>query len=558
MSLKADTRQPIPIGESDFRTLREQRQRYVDKTLFIRDVITSSSKVLLLPRPRRFGKTLNLSMLRYFFEKQGEGCAHLFDGLNIRQHDIFQEHHGQYPVMYLTFKDVKGSNWKHVYAGLCSLISKEIYRHREILDWDEMPDIFRETLEALMNKRASERDYEESLQLLCEWLSRYYQGKVVILIDEYDAPILSGYANGYYDEVVSFMQNFLSGGLKDNPYLFKGVLTGILRIARESIFSGLNNPGVYTVLDQEFNEHFGFTEEEVAALLKDYNLTDRSEEVACWYNGYLFGGKVVYNPWSVLNYVAGKSHEPRLYWSNTGNPAVIEVTVTRGGNELRGELEALIAGHVIEKPIYDNIIVRNLDTQDDLVWSLLLFSGYLKPVEEVAFARYRLQIPNREVLMIFHQLVQTWFAKRVESNLLEEMLEALQAGNVTGFERLLRRVVLQIISYHDLSGEPEKVYHALVLGMLVWLAHKYEIRSNRESGYGRYDLMLKPNDLGQRGILIEFKQVYDNEKPEDILKDALKQIEQKNYTAELEAAGIQQILKLAIAFKGKELWVKEG
>ena len=320
----------------------------------------------------------------------------------------------------------------------------------------------------------------------------------------------------------------------------------------------MNNPGVYTVLDEEFHEYFGFTENEVADLLKEYNLADRLEEVAYWYNGYLFGGKVVYNPWSVLNYIAGKAHQPRLYWSNTGNPAVIEKAVTRGGSELRAELESLMAGHAIEKPIYDNIVVRNLDTQDDLVWSLLLFSGYLKPVEQVAFARYRLQIPNHEVLMIFHQLVQTWFAKRVESNLLEEMLEALQTGNVMGFERLLRRIVLQIVSYHDLSGEPEKVYHALVLGMLVWLAHKYEIRSNRESGYGRYDLMLKPNDISQRGIIIEFKQVYDQEKPDDVVKEALKQIEKKGYSAELEAAGIQHILKLAIAFREKELWVQDA
>ena len=558
MSQSATTRQPFPIGESDFRKLRENHKRYIDKSLFIKDVINASHEVLLLPRPRRFGKTLNLSMLRYFFENNDEDYSRLFDGLAIRQDDVFQEHQGRYPVIYLTFKDVKGTHWKNVYAGVCSLISKEIYRHRGILNWDEMPDIFRETLEALMNKRASERDYEESLQLLCEWLHRYYQEKVVILIDEYDAPILSGYANGYYDEVVNFMRNFLSGGLKDNEYLFKGVLTGILRIARESIFSGLNNPGVYTVLDKQFRDAFGFRDDEVQALLDEYGLIDHSDEVAYWYNGYRFGDTVMYNPWSVLNYIANEGERPELYWANTGNPEIIETAVTRGGSELRTELEALMAGNAIEKPVYDNIIVRNLDTQDDLVWSLLLFSGYLKPVEEVAFARYRLQIPNHEVLMIFHQLVQTWFAKRVESNLLEDMLEALQVGDVTGFERLLRRIVLQIVSYHDLSGEPEKVYHALVLGMLVWLAHKYEIRSNRESGYGRYDLMLKPNDVTQRGIIIEFKQVYDDEKPEDVVKEALQQIEKKRYAAELEAAGIQHILKLAIAFKGKELWVQEG
>ena len=558
MPLQAATRQAIPIGESDFRTLREQRQRYVDKSFFIRDIMTTSSKVVLLPRPRRFGKTLNLSMLRYFFEKQNESCAHLFEGLHIRHNDIFHQHQGRYPVIYLTFKDLKDTTWESLSRRLYRLIAAEIRRFEQIVIAERVSIVDQKLFRHILAGEATPDEYEDSLRLLSQYLCLHYDEKTVILIDEYDAPILSGYLNGYYEQAVNFMRNFLSGGLKDNQYLFKGVLTGILRIARESIFSGLNNPGVYTVLDKQFQNAFGFREDEVEALLTEYGLSDHYDEVAYWYNGYRFGEQVIYNPWSVLNYIANEGERPELYWANTGNPEIIETAVTRGGNELRAELESLMAGNAIEKPIYDNIVVQNLETQDDLVWSLLLFSGYLKPVDQVAFARYRLQIPNYEVLMIFHQLVQTWFAKRVESNLLEDMLEALQVGDVTGFERLLCRIVLQIVSYHDLSGEPEKVYHALVLGMLVWLAHKYEIRSNRESGYGRYDLMLRPNDVSKRGIIIEFKQVYKNEKPEDVLKEELKQIEKKGYSAELEAAGIQHIFKLAIAFKGKELWVKEG
>ena len=379
-----------------------------------------------------------------------------------------------------------------------------------------------------------------------------------ILIDEYDAPILSGYSNGYYREIISFMRNFLSGGLKDNQSLFKGVLTGILRVAKESIFSGLNNLIVHTLLDEEFNACFGFTEEEVAALLEMHDLDDYRDVVSSWYNGYLFGGRVVYNPWSVLNFIVSQSKEPRLYWVNTGSPELIETLVTRGGRELRRELGQLMDGQTIEKPIEENIVMQDIERRDDLLWSFLLFSGYLKSVERVNFETCRLAIPNREVLMLYRSFVRSWFARTVESNLLETMLEGLQDGNVKVFERMLRRVVTHIMSYHDLSGEPEKVYHALVLGMLVWLSGKYEIRSNREAGLGRYDVMLKPNDASRQGIIIEFKQVYEDEKPETILQQAIQQIEEKGYASDLEAAGIGNILKLAIAFQGKELWVKQG
>ncbi|GAK53224.1 hypothetical protein U14_04489 [Candidatus Moduliflexus flocculans] len=556
--MKHPATQPLPFGISDFKALRERNCRYVDKTHFIRDIIDADAQVLLLPRPRRFGKTLNLSTLRYFFEQSAEERRALFDGLLIAHEPHFQAHQGKYPVIFLTFKDVKGLNWQDVQTSLYSVIGHEIERYQQVWQRDGAATLSQKTLQRIAQDAAAPADYADALRLLSEALYAYYDAPVVILIDEYDAPILSGHVNGYYREIVSFMRNFLSGGLKDNPHLFKGVLTGILRIAKESIFSGLNNLAVYNLLRPEFRTAFGFTQPEVSALLTDYALADRGAEVAAWYNGYLFGGEVIYNPWSVLNYIASEDHHPRPYWINTGDPAIIESLVTRGSRELREEIGKLMSGEMIEKPIDDSIVIPDLETRDDLLWSFLLFSGYLKAVAQVDEETFRLQIPNHEVLLNYRQWVRHWFTQKVESNLLEEMLRGLENGDVVVFERMLRRVVTQIMSYHDLSGEPEKVYHALVLGMLVWLSGKYEIRSNRESGYGRYDVLLRPKNPEKQGIIIEFKRVYDDETPEDVLTAALRQIQERRYLAELDAAGIHSHLQLAVAFRGKELWVRQG
>lgn len=418
----------------------------------------------------------------------------------------------------------------------------------------------------MIKRKAELPDYEGALRYLSDYLSRHYGENAVILIDEYDTPLHAGYAEGYYDEAVRFMRNFLSGGLKDNVNLFRGILTGILRVARETIFSGLNNLRVYTLLDEEFNTCFGFTEEETGSLLGDFGIPDHLGEVSHWYNGYLFGGKVIYNPWSVLNYTASKSRKARPWWANTADTGLIDRLATRGGKELREELGQLIEGGRLEKPVYESIVMRDLETRDDLLWSLLLFSGYLKASEQKDDECFALEIPNNEVRIIYREMIRRWFDEKIESNQLQEMLRALETGDVSLFERMLRVIVVRIMSCHDLSGEPEKVYHALVLGMLVWMSGKYDIRSNRESGYGRYDIMMKPKDLRRQGILIEFKRLDGDENedgdekkkretPQKALKAALKQ---KGYAAELEAAGILNILKLAVVFKGKELWVKQA
>ncbi len=547
----------LPIGKSDFKAVIEDNCYYVDKTHFIREINEASADVLLIPRPRRFGKTLNLSMLRYFYEKSDEDRSGLFDGLAIRDDEVFERHQGKYPVIFLTFKDLKDLSWEMMFQGLTNLLQDEYGRHQELLNSDVLSSSEKAYFESVIKGEARTRDYADALRYLSSFLRRYYDKRVVILIDEYDTPIHTGYTGGFYKEAVNFIRNLLSGGLKDNEHLFKGVVTGIMRVARESVFSGLNNLGVYTLLEEEFNTAFGFTDGEIKCLLEKYGLSDRYDEVSCWYNGYLFGGQVIYNPWSVLNYAASKTAKPRAYWLNTASTDIIDRLATRGGTELREELGQLLEHGTITKPVYYNIVMKDLEKQHDLLWSFMLFSGYLKATEEVDYEIYKLKIPNQEVRLSYQRLVRTWFAEKTDPNQLEEMLKALEDGDTKHFEKILRQVVLEIMSYHDFSGAPEKVYHALVLGMLIWMSGKYEIRSNRESGYGRYDLMLKPKDVSRQGIIIEFKKVYEDETHEDVLDQALKQIENKQYATELEAAGVEDILKLAVAFQGKKLWVKQ-
>ncbi|MDM8538629.1 AAA family ATPase [Desulfobacterales bacterium HSG17] len=317
---------------------------------------------------------------------------------------------------------------------------------------------------------------------------------VVILIDEYDTPIHAGYTGGYYEQIISFMRNFLSSGLKDNSYLFKGVLTGILRVAKESVFSGLNNLGAYTILDKEFNTSFGFTEPEVINLLKDYAISNRYNDVASWYNGYVFGGEIIYNPWSVLQFAHRKPKIPSPYWVNTANTGMIDTLATKGGREVKDEIGCLLEGKTISRSVYESIVMKDIEKRDDLLWSFLLFSGYLKTVGDKGQRNtYNLAIPNREVRYIYEEMIIRWFGEKIESSRIETLLNSLIKGNIDDFEYLLADIVEKVLSFHDTGGtEPEKFYHAFVLGLLVWLEDRYEVKSNRESGLGRYDVVLIP------------------------------------------------------------------
>ncbi|MGE5340756.1 MAG: AAA family ATPase [Candidatus Omnitrophota bacterium] len=574
----------LPIGISDFKEVVTENYYYVDKTLFIKEVIDSGDKILLIPRPRRFGKTLNISMLGYFYnccptawDPTGESShrtnetpspipyKNLFDSLAIsRAGNEYLEKMGQYPVIFLSFRLIKEKKWKACWNKLKELIQEEYLRHDYLLDSPAIKPAEKNYFKKIIALKGDRGNYEDSLRKLLIFLTRHYHKRAVILIDEYDAPVHAGFASDYYDEIINFMRNFLGGGLKDtDPYLEKGVVTGILRIAKESIFSGFNNPGVYTLLSEDFNNHFGFTEEEVKRMLDDFQVSHMLDQVQFWYNGYRFGSKVIYNPWSIINFLRSKEKELIPYWINTSDNEIVESLLSNKGVELKNELEQLIHGESIEKAVEDNIVLKDIYTDEDALWTFLLMGGYLKQESrrrDAASGRifYSLSIPNEEVKTTYTRIIRRYFSTRIENEKMEIMLKALIDGDIKFFERMLKDVVRAVCSYHDISGEPEKVYHALVMGLLIWITNTHDVKSNRESGYGRYDIMIIPKDPSKIGYVIEFKTVDedDNETVEAALEAALMQIEEKKYETELVERGIKHIKKLGIAFLGKQVFVK--
>ncbi|MDQ1354437.1 MAG: hypothetical protein QG657_4746 [Acidobacteriota bacterium] len=576
----------LPIGISDFKDIVTGNYYYVDKTLFIKEIIDSGDKILLIPRPRRFGKTLNLSMLGYFYdccpmawepESNSQASApdkvtpspgafkHLFDSLAIsRAGQVYMDKMGNYPVIFLSFKNIKELDWETSYRKIKKLIRSEFARHCYLMESKKMMPFELDYFQQILDLKGDREDYENSLESLLIFLSRFYNRRAVILIDEYDAPIHAGFNYGFYDEVINFMRNFLGGGLKDtDQYLEKGILTGIMRIARESIFSGLNNPGVYTLLASKFSNHFGFTEEEVKTMLEDFQVSHLYDQVQLWYNGYLFGGKVIYNPWSIINFLNDEEKKLKPYWINTSDNQIVDSLLSREGKELKEDLEQLIRGESIEKAIEENIILKEVANREDLLWSFLLMGGYLKQTSErfdgvSEKTYYSLAIPNKEVRATYTGIIDRYFSTKIENKKLEIMLKALIDGDIKLFEKMLKMIVLAVFSYHDFGNEPEKVYHALVAGLLIWISNTHEVKSNRESGYGRYDIMIIPKDCTKIGYVIEFKSVDKdaNETVETAVEAAMAQIEAKQYETELVERGIKHIKKLAIVFSGKEVFVR--
>jgi len=557
----------ILIGQSDFKNLRTAQAYYVDKSLFVEKIVNCPHETILLPRPRRFGKTINLSLLKYFFEKKEIDESFLFDGLAIKESPLFKEHFSKYPIIFMTFKDIKHTTWDKCFDDIRYNISRLFINHMYLLDSHFLIESDARLFEDIINMKAKECIYANALKMLSMHLREYHNKGVIILIDEYDTPIHAGYQYGYFkNEIVPFMRNFLSGGFKDNANLFKGVITGTLRISKESIFTGLNNLGVYTLLDEEFNECFGFTVDEVNHILDYFDLTNCYEGIIKWYDGYNFGDNKILNPWSVMNFVSKRKPIFKPYWLNTASMDMIEEIVLGNPEKqkqvLKNELMDLIQDQCIEKNIDDNILLEDLKKpNNEILWSFLLHGGYLKPVEMIddEFENiYKLQIPNMEVKIAYRKLIQKWFSETVDLEELQIMLQALSNGNISLFERQLKSISMVIMSYHDFSGAPEKVYHALVLGMLVWLSKDYVIRSNREAGYGRYDIVFQPKDKNKQGIIIEFKRIYHDENAEDVLNAALKQIHEKKYDIELKAAGVNDILKIAVGFTGKAVYLKQS
>ena len=554
----------LPIGISDFKKLIEENHYFIDKSLFIKDIIDEDAEVILLPRPRRFGKTLNLSMLYYFFNNTEEDYSYLFKGLKIEDTvDKYLDKQGKYPVIELDFKGAKADDWSSCFDNIKRVIAKEYKRHSYLLDSDSLMAYEKEEYKKIISYQANSAAYQFSLENLSEYLKKYHNQKVIVLIDEYDEPIQSGYMNGFYSEVIDFMKGLLTRGLKGNVNLEKGILTGILRIAKESIFSGLNNLVVSTLLETKYDSYFGLLEEEVEEIFNNYNLEYRLAKIKEWYNGYYFGEKTLYNPWSIINCIYYQG-ELKPYWVNTSGNEIIKELIINGDSEIKSDLELLIKNQSIEKKIDENIVFADIDKKSSSLWSFLLLSGYLRASSSKrrgARLYCDLEIPNQEVQYIYEEIILDWFEENITSRKLELMLEALTSGDIDVFSSVFREFVLNTMSSFDVGGDsPEKVYHAFVLGLLLNLRDDYQVKSNRESGYGRYDVMIIPNQKDKLGIIIEFKKTntYKKESLKEAVEEAIKQIREKRYKQELLAQGIDNILELGIAFSGKDIIIEKA
>ena len=549
----------LPIGISDFKKLIEKDCYYVDKTLLVKEVIESSADVLLLPRPRRFGKTLNMSMLKCFFEKTEKSNSYLFENTQIWQEETYRELQGQYPVIYLTFKDTKELTWQKTYESLVDLIAKEFRYHTSSINSDVIVEPELALYNNIKNGCATETNYKHSLSLLSELLFRSTGKRVIILIDEYDVPIHAGYVHGYYPEAISFIRSLLSAALKDNSYLEKGILTGILMVAKEGVFSELNNLSVYTILDAGFQDKFGFTEQEVQKLLQDYQLHTQAAEIQDWYNGYKFGHNTIYNPWSLLWCAANKGLiEP--YWVNTSDNELIKNFLAKAGIGFKDDLELLLTGQSVEKVIEKKLVFSEIEADERALWTLLLFTGYLtyQKLELIeGYVHCDLVIPNKEIKFLYKDFLAFFLRIALKSSTSERLLLAIRTGDITTFSILLQEFVANSMSMYDLPAEaPERSYHLFMLGLLVLLSDEYQVKSNRESGYGRYDILLIPRDKTKFGYVIEFKKVIAaQETLEDAAQRALEQIKVKQYVQELRDLGVTNIVLLGIGCKGKELLV---
>lgn len=555
----------IQVGTSDFKELIEGNNYFVDKSLLIKEFIENGAKIILTPRPRRFGKTLNLSMLKYFFDiRTKEETKDLFKGLKIEKEKEIMKLQGEYPVIFITFKNQKHISFENFEDGIKVLLSNLYKEHEYLLDSDKLTEFDKNDFKEIISRKASIGNVSEAISSLMGYMNKHYGRKVMLFIDEYDVPIQEGYLRGYYNEMIALIRNLLTAALKDNPYAEKSLITGILRVAKESIFSGLNNLKVYSILSFKFSDKFGFTEEEMKELIEYYNLKDSTEGIKNWYNGYIFGGKVIYNPWSVLNYIDNNEEGFMPYWINSSSNDLIKRLLLKGDKEIKLDLEYLIEGKSINKVIDDTIVMAEVEDSNQNIWSFLLLSGYLKAVKTELIrgrSNCELQIPNEEVHIFYENLIVKWFQEAMTNQKYEEMLSNLVTGDIENFGYAFQEFVMNNLSYFDISGkEPEKVYHAFVLGMLVSISNTHEVKSNKESGFGRYDVMIIPKDISKPGIIIEFKKinVLSKETIQQGKVEALNQIDRMKYDEELINCGVKDVIKLAIVFKGKEVMISEA
>lgn len=547
----------LPIGVSDFK-LATTGYYYVDKTLMIRDFLDKKPMVSLFTRPRRFGKTLNMDMLRVFFEKTNEDTSVYFKDKQIWQcGDYYTKHQGQYPVIFLTFKDVKSMTWEETFQKIRRLISLEFIRHNELETSSVLTAYEKEQYHLLAKDSGDEVDCQMGLQLLSLLLHKHYGRECIIIIDEYDTPIQQGHTCNFYPEIVNFMRNFFSGGLKDNPHLAFGFLTGILRVAKESIFSGMNNLKTYSILDDGYSSYFGFTEKEVKDMLRYYGKDDKYNELSEWYDGYRFGNTEIFNPWSVINYISDNCF-PKAFWQSTGSNEIIGEIIQTATPEITKGLYKLLCGEKIAAYIDTGVIYPEVQNNPYSIYSFLLVAGYLKvaniyPQSDGNFM-CDVAIPNKEITFVYEKEVLN---RTNQNSLAISISQAIFSKDTQKLQALLEDFMVKSIS--SIDGANEGFYHGMMLGLCAILGNRYKIRSNRESGLGRFDIQLMPLTKGMPGFIFEFKHTKDEHTDLSALADsALQQIEAKKYDTELRDNGVNSIISIGIAFRGKSAVVKRG
>lgn len=561
--MKNSKKTKLPIGVSNFKDIIEKNYYYFDKTKFIENILEDGSQVKLFTRPRRFGKTLNMSMLKYFFDvKNKDENRKLFEGLHISKSEYF-DMQGNFPVISVSFKKYQEKDWKNGFDMIKDIISG-LYDEFEFVK-EKLSARKKKKFDSILMEEANLANWKNSLADLSNYLYDFYGKKVIVLIDEYDQPIINSYIEGYYDETIDFFKSFYGAVLKDNEYLEMGVMTGILRVAKENIFSGLNNLEVHTILDDEFTEYFGIMENEVEKSVEDFGLEYELKNVQKWYNGYLFGNRKVYNPWSIVNFLKNGKLKP--YWVNTSGNALIKLYLKKLRDSIFDDFTKLLNKKSILKIINDNMTFGNLKANfEKNIWNLFFHSGYLTLAEKYNENDAYLKIPNEEILKMFSEMFIEVYFDDYEKFLY--MSDALRKGDISNFKKYLKEILLENAGIFDVSGTyKEQFYHGLMLGLILTLKNEYEITSNNFAGKGRYDLLLKPKNIleGKEGIIIELKIINEvknlndnkiHEKLEKECEDALKQIDEKEYSSVLKNAGVEKLLKIRIAFMGKEFEIK--
>ncbi|MSO14612.1 AAA family ATPase [Rickettsiales endosymbiont of Trichoplax sp. H2] len=547
----------LPIGISDFKEVIKGKYQFTDKSLLLKEVINDGAKVILITRPRRFGKTLNLSMLYYFLQQNNKEEENIFKNLLISEDDDFcKKHQNQYPVIFISFKDIKQASYNEAYGDVLELIKGLYSNHRYLLKNDVLYEDEIETFINILNKKGDISDIKSAIKQLTIYITRKFKKSPIILIDEYDTPVQEAYLRGYYQEMMNLMRSILGQALKDNSYLERAVITGITRVSQESLFSGLNHLKVYSLLKEKYGQYFGFTEKEVIKLIKDTKQKVSLNAIKEWYNGYQLGKYILYNPWSIINCL---DNEGKLqpYWLNTSSNELIIQLLSKAKPIIKQQFEGLLQGKIIEQPLSENLIFQDIETEIEALWSLLLYAGYLKVLSsQLKGSRLiaKIAIPNKEVGFIYDKIVEQWFSRAISIESYDNFIQSIAEGNMDKFKMYITSYIMQSGSYFDFnSNTSEQIFHVFILGLVVGLRDRYNIHSNKESGLGRLDVICIPKDKEESAILLEFKVSDAAELLIEKAKEALLQIKEKQYIELLKQQEIKSVLAIGLAFYGKQM-----